>query len=114
MSDEAEWISLDEIDYINTESTKKEKSFKVYYTSRGRFRNCTSVDKEYALLEKEEGMVKIDRGILANLNKKPDYDHKYDLLIYESKNQTKRTITVAEKRVQAVKDYLERLFKKKV
>ncbi|KAA9007311.1 hypothetical protein F4V43_02160 [Paenibacillus spiritus] len=117
MSKEAEWLNIEDVIGVRTESTKKEKDgFLVYITKDGQYyRDCVNVDKTLMLLNQEEGYIKTDKGMIANLNAHPELDEKFKLFKYKIDHElgTKNEfITIAEKRFKDVKLYFERFFKK--
>lgn len=61
MAGEAEWINTEDIVFLNRVTTNKEKhGFIIYRTANGLYRKFTSIDKEHALLAKEDGFIRTD------------------------------------------------------
>jgi DNA-binding LytR/AlgR family response regulator len=112
LGEEAEWLNINELVYVKTGSTKKEKHFYVFGTNKGEYRVCTSIDKTIALLENEEGFLRVDRGAMANLNRDFRYDPQLDILKYTMSDGQSDYITVAGKYIKAVKNYLQKIIKK--
>ncbi|ASA22689.1 hypothetical protein [Paenibacillus donghaensis] len=104
-AEEAEWIEIKDLRHVRTEYTKREGSYRIYKTDNGEYRDCNSVDKSYGLLEKNEGFIRTDRGIIANLNKNPEIDCKLNVLIYGQDKENDR-ITIADKRMKVIKTCL--------
>jgi hypothetical protein len=107
LSEEAEWLDINEIKFMKSGSTSKERHFKIYQTDKGVFRDCFSIDKTAVLLAKETGFFKADRGVVVNLNDLPDYDSKKDLLLYNEQE----SIPVATKYKKTIKEFLKNLIK---
>lgn len=97
-------------------SPQKEKhGFIIYRTANGLYRNFTSIDKEHALLAKEDGFIRTDRGVIANLKMSPSLDEKNRLLVFniENENDGNDFVTIADNKLDVVKGYLKKLFSSK-
>ncbi|OMD66780.1 LytTR family transcriptional regulator DNA-binding domain-containing protein [Paenibacillus odorifer] len=105
IAEEAEWIKAAEIRYIKTEYSKKKGTYKVYGTDKGEYLECNSIEKTFALFEEIDGFVRADRGVMANLNKIPDLDEKFQLLVYDENDK----VTIAPARFSFVKDCLKKV-----
>lgn len=113
MAENAEWIYAEDIIYVRTEITKKEKGgFIVYRTKDGFYRECTSVDRTLSLWEKEDGFIKTDKGRLANLTKDPELDAEFKLIKYNIASEIE-FVTIAKSRFDKVKRYFDKLILRK-
>ncbi|MNK43730.1 hypothetical protein D3C87_624450 [compost metagenome] len=103
ISEEYEWLTLGEIFLIKAERRKGGKNWTVFYTKDAEFVTCLATEQLIKLLSVEEGFVRTDRGMMANLNQRLIYDSEYNTIRLQD-GRTYITVTVSN--IEIVKKYL--------
>nr|WP_145401586.1 hypothetical protein [Paenibacillus xylanexedens] len=110
ISEEAEWLNVDDIRQCNREMFNKKEYKVVIYTDYGEYIRCDSNDAFFKLMSEREGFMLTDTGTLGNLFKMKSVDYE-DGKVYFDEDE-REYITIARSKTKLVRDYIKKLFGK--